>query len=52
MWNTTIDSTRSYNLGPESMSLNYFERVESLISLSNNIVNMRCDVESFGDRNF
>ena len=29
------------------MSPNYFRRIKRLVAFSNNIVNRRCDVESF-----
>ena len=32
-----------------SMSHNYFKRMKRLVAFSNNIVNVRCDVESFSE---
>ena len=31
------------------MSPNYFKRMKRLVAFSNNIVNLRCDVESFSE---
>ena len=32
-----------------SMSPNYFKRMKRLVAFCNNIVNVKCDVESFSD---
>ena len=33
----------------KSISPNYFKRMKCLIAFSNNIVNIKCDVESFSE---
>ena len=43
------DSVISYNLEPLTINPNYFKGMKSLVAFSNNIVNVRYDVESFSE---